>query len=87
MKGWGAPIDVSRQAACGLMPGAKHFVDYPCSTQAGPCYGHGGSPTDTNVNWDANECYSDNNGGTWYCVYNSEHSIFTMHYAMLYSTW
>jgi hypothetical protein len=37
--------------------------------------------------WSATEAYSDNNGGVWPSVSNSEHSIFTMHYAMLYSTW
>lgn len=80
----GAPSAVYNTTACGLMPGAKHFVVYPGCC---PYYDHGGYLTDTNTTWDARECYSDNTGGTWYCVSTSEHSIFTMHYGILYSSW
>jgi hypothetical protein len=81
----GAPLFVvSTTSLCGLMPGAKHFVVYPYLY---PNYCHGCYLTDTNTTWDAGESYSDNNGGTWYTVQNSEHSIFTMYYAILYSTW
>ncbi len=80
----GAPSGVNNTAACGLMPRAKHFVVY---TGCCPYYMHGGYLTDTNTAWDALEAYSDNNGGAWSFVPNSEHSIFTMHYALLYSTW
>jgi hypothetical protein len=37
--------------------------------------------------WNADEIYSDNNGGAWYCVTNSEHSLYTLADAVLYSTW
>lgn len=82
----GVPSPVGQLSACGLMPGAKHFVHYPGPGFA-PYYNHGDYLVDTNTAWDADECYSDNTGGVWSCVYNSEHSSFTMHYAMLYSTW
>lgn len=80
----GAPSNVSNTAACGWMPGATHFVDYPGSY---PNYCHGCYLTDTNTSWNATEVYSDNNGGSWASVGNSEHSIFTMYYAILYSSW
>lgn len=81
----GAPWDVSEGAACGLMPGAKHFVDYPATPS--PNYDHGDYLTDTNTAWNATEIYSDDNGHTWFYVDTSNHSIFTMHYGVLYSTW
>jgi hypothetical protein len=80
----GGQLDVWNTTACGLMPGAKHFVVYPGTS---PTYDHGGYLTDTNTNWNAREIYSDNTGGTWADVPNSEHSIFTLNYAMRYSTW
>ena len=66
------------------MPGATPFVVYPGPS---PYYNHGGYLTDTSATWNADECYSDNNGGTWYCVNNSEHSLYTLADAVLYSTW
>jgi hypothetical protein len=81
----GAPMGtVTIYGLCGLMPGATHFVDYPGSS---PKYTHGGYLVDTNTTWNADECYSDNNGGTWYCVTNSEHSLYTLMLAVLDSTW
>lgn len=79
----GAPHGTT-SASCGLMPGAKHFVIYPGPS---PYYGHGDYLEDNNTTWNADEEYSDNNGGTWYSVTNSEHSIFTMYDAILYSSW
>ena len=67
-----------------LMPGATHFVFYPVDP---PAYDHGGYLTDSNTTWNANEDYSDNNGGTWASVSNSEHSIYTLYEAILLSTW
>ena len=80
----GAPSNVDYVGECGLMPGATHFVVYPGPS---PSYNHGGYLTDTSTSWNADEDYSDNNGGTWYSVTNSQHSIFTLYYAILYSTW
>lgn len=80
----GAPSNVSNTAACGWMPGATHFVDYPGSY---PNYCHGCYLTDTNTTWNATEVFSDNNGGSWASVNNSEHSVFTMYDAILYSNW
>lgn len=80
----GAPGSLGDESLCGMMPGAKHFVAYPGPS---PIYHHGDYLTDNNTTWNAYEDYSDNNGGTWYVVSNSEHSIYTMYYAILYSTW
>jgi hypothetical protein len=80
----GATSYVSTYSACGLMPGATHFVVYPGSY---PSYDHGDYLTDTNTTWNATEVYSDNNGGVWPYASNSNHSIFTLHYAMLYYSW
>lgn len=85
LEGLGAPAPgTTRADLCGLMPGAKHFVIYPGPY---PQYDHGGYLEDHNTTWDADEEYSDNNGGTWYVVSNSEHSIYTMYYAILNSSW
>ena len=80
----GAPSSVSTSAVCGLMPGATHFVVYPGSS---PNYCHGCYLTDTNTVWNATEAYSDNDGGIWYSGNSNEHSIFTLYYAILYSSW
>ena len=69
---------------CGLMPGAKHFVIYPGPY---PNYGHGDYLEDSVTTWNADEEYSDNNGGTWVYVTTSEHSIYTMYEAILSSGW
>ncbi len=79
----GAP-DGTTAASCGLMPGAKHFVIYPGPY---PYYHHGDYLEDSNTTWNADEEYSDNNGGTWVYVTTSEHSIFTMYEAILSSGW
>lgn len=79
----GAPRGLT-VASCGLMPGATHFVIYPGPN---PTYDHGGYLTDPATTWDANEEYSDNNGGSWVSTSNSAHSIITMYYAILYSSW
>jgi len=66
------------------MPGAKHFVIYPGPY---PNYGHGDYLEDSVTTWNADEEYSDNNGGTWVYVTTSEHSIYTMYEAILSSGW
>lgn len=83
IKTLGVPFE-GTEAVCGMKPGATHFVIYPGPY---PNYDHGGYLTDSNTTWNADEDYSDNNGGTWYSVSNSEHSIYTMFYAILYSSW
>jgi len=80
----GAPATVDYYPLCGFMPGATHFVAYPGPS---PDYDHGGYLVDTSTTWNADECYSDNNGGTWYCVTNSEHSLYTLMEATLSSGW
>jgi PGAP1-like protein len=81
--GWhmGGPIDDTE--ACGLMPGATHFVVYPgpsnSDPNAIPTYTHGGYLTDPNTNADATEIYSDNSGGNWVRASNRYHSIATMY--------
>jgi hypothetical protein len=80
----GAPSIVSTTAACGLMPGATHFVVYPGSF---PNYCHGCYLTDSDTTWNATEAYSDTNGSVWYSGSSDEHSIFTLYYAILYSSW
>lgn len=80
----GAPSGTTDVELCGLMPGAKHFVAYPGPY---PAYEHGDYLTDNNTTWNTDEKYSDNNGGTWVYVTNSEHSIYTMYEAILYSDW
>ena len=79
----GAPAGLT-YGSCGLMPGATHFVLYPGPN---PTYLHGGYLTDLVTTWTANEEYSDNNGVNWVWASNSEHSIFTMYEAILYSSW
>lgn len=37
--------------------------------------------------WNADEEFSDDNGRYWTSASNSEHSIFTLYYAILYSSW
>lgn len=80
----GAPGGVSSGSLCGLMPGATHFVVYPGPS---PSYCHGCYLTDSSTTWNADADYSDNNGGTWYTTTSFEHSIITMYYAILYSSW
>jgi hypothetical protein len=80
----GAPSNVSTSAACGLMPGATHFVAYSGSS---PSYCHGCYLTDSSTSWNANESYSDNNGGSWYTSAYMGHSILTMYYAIQYLSW
>lgn len=80
----GAPSSVSSGSECGLMPGATHFVVY---TGPSPSYCHGCYLTDMDTNWNADVSYSDNNGGTWYTTTGLTHSIQTMYYAVLYSSW
>jgi hypothetical protein len=80
----GAPSIVSTSSACGLMPGATHFVVYPGSF---PNYCHGCYLTDADTTWNATEAFSDNNGGVWYSGSSNEHSIFTLYYAILYPSW
>lgn len=79
----GAPANVE-YSVCGLMPGAKHFVTYPGPY---PAYAHPDYLEDTNTTWNADEAYSDNNGGTWVYVTTSEHSIYTLYEAILSSGW
>lgn len=80
----GAPSSVNNLGLCGLMPGATHFVVYPGPT---PSYNHGDYLTDANTSWNADMCYSDNNGGVWYCSTGMVHAITEMYYAVLYSSW
>lgn len=79
----GAPDGVT-SASCGLMPGGTHFVIYPGPS---PTYDHGGYLSDESSGWDAKVEYSDNNGGTWYTSTGMPHSILTMYYGILYSSW
>lgn len=80
----GAPSAVNNKGLCGLMPGATHFVVYQGPS---PSYNHGDYLTDNNTSWNADMCYSDNNGGTWYCSTGMVHAIAEMYYATLYSSW
>jgi hypothetical protein len=80
----GSPYPVSALELCGLMPGAKHFVVYPGPS---PSYNHGGYLIDPSTSWNANEIFSDNNGGNWVTTSTSAHSILTMYFAVQFSDW
>lgn len=80
----GAPWAANYASLCGMMLGATHFVIYQGPS---PSYDLGGYLSDESSTWNADECYSDNNGGTWYQVSDSEHSIYTMYQGILSSGW
>jgi hypothetical protein len=84
----GAPGNVEIGTVCGFMPGATHFFAYAGAT---PEYCHTCSSsylTDESTAWNADANYSDNNGGTWVtATADTTHSIQTVYYAILYSSW